>query len=112
MTAVEGGSVACFVVRVLETLQDLNRGRDNNSLLFLPEWVVSGRKNFSQSPLDFARCVWQNQGIGGHKCGAPPNSEGVRARLIGRSRAFRRVPNSDVWVGQPGPIYRDGTWRK
>ena len=50
MTAVEGGSVACFVVRVLETLQYLNRGRDITSLFFLPEWVVSGREDFSQSP--------------------------------------------------------------
>ena len=59
MTAVEGGSVACFVVRVLETLQYLNRGRDITSLLFLPGWVVSGREIFSQSPQDFAQCVWQ-----------------------------------------------------
>ena len=38
MTAVEGGSVACFVVRVLETLQYLNRGQDITSL-FIPPWV-------------------------------------------------------------------------
>ena len=50
MTAVEGGSVACFVVRVLETVQYLNRGRDITSLLFFPGWVVSGRENFSRSP--------------------------------------------------------------
>ena len=80
MTAVEGGSFACFVIRVLETLQYLNRGRDITSLFFLPKWVVSGRENFSQSPLDYAQCVWQNQGIGGRKCGAPPNSEGVQGR--------------------------------
>ena len=54
----------------------------------------------------------KNQGIGGHKCRAPPNSAGVWARLIGWSHAFRRVPNSEVWVGQLGPIYRDGTWQK
>ena len=61
MTGVEAGSVACFVVRVLETLQYLNRGRDITSLLFLPGWVVSRREKFSQSPQDFARqrCVWQ-----------------------------------------------------
>ena len=41
MTAVEGRSVACFVVRVLETLRYLNRGRDITSLFFLPEMVVS-----------------------------------------------------------------------
>ena len=77
MTAVEGGSVACFVVRVLETLQYLNRGRDITSLLFLPEWVVSSRENFSQSPLDYARCVRQNQVIGGRKCRVAPNFEEV-----------------------------------
>ena len=59
MTAVEGGSVACFVVRVLETLQYLDRKRDITSLFFLPVGVVSRSKNFSQSPQDFARCVWQ-----------------------------------------------------
>ena len=59
MTAVDGGSVACFVVRVLETLQYLTRGRDITSLFFLPERVISRRGNFSQSPQDFARCVWQ-----------------------------------------------------
>ena len=59
MTAVEGGSVSCFVVRVLETLQYLNRGRDITSLFFLPGWVVSGSENFSQSPQDFSRCVWK-----------------------------------------------------
>ena len=111
MTAVEGGSVVCFVVHVLETPQYLNRGQDITPLLFLPEWVVSGRENFSQSPLDYAWCVWQNQGIGSCKCGAPPNSQGVWARLNGQSHSFRRVPNSEVWVGQPRPIYRDGTWR-
>ena len=76
MTAMEGGSVACFVVRVLETLQYLSRGRDITSLFFPPEWVVSAHENFSQNPLDYARCVWQNQGSGGRKCGAPPNFEG------------------------------------
>ena len=59
MTAVEGGSVACFVVHLLETLQYLNRGRDITSRLFLPGWVVSEREYFSQSPWDFAQCVWQ-----------------------------------------------------
>ena len=109
MTAVEGGSVACFVVRVLETLQYLNRGRDITSLFFLPEWVVSECENFSQSLLDYARCVWQNQGSGGRKCRATPNSEGVWVGLNGRSQAFRVVSNSEVSVGQPGAIYRDGT---
>ena len=90
MTAVEGGSVACFVVRVLETLQYLNRLGDITSLFFLPEWVVSERENFSQSSLDYARCVWQNQGIDGRKCGALPNSEGVWAGLNGRSHAFHQ----------------------
>ena len=47
MTAVEGGSVACFVVRVLETLEYLSRGRDITSLLLLPGRVVSGSENFS-----------------------------------------------------------------
>ena len=91
MTAVEGGSVACFVVRVLETLQYLNRGRDITSFVIPPWWVVTGRKNFSHSPLDYALCVWQNQGIGGRKCGAPPNSEGVWAGLNGRSHLFCEV---------------------
>ena len=30
---------------------------------------------------------------------------------VGATR-YRRVPNSEVWVGQPGSIYKDGTWRK
>ena len=42
MTAVEGESVACFVVRLLETLQYLNRGRDITSL-FYPPWVGGQR---------------------------------------------------------------------
>ena len=58
MTAVEGGSVACFVVCILETLQYLNRGRDITSL-FLPGRVASGGESFFQNPEDFARGVWQ-----------------------------------------------------
>ena len=50
MTGVEGRSVACFVVRVLETLQYLSRGRDITSLFFIPKGVVSGHENFSQGP--------------------------------------------------------------
>ena len=51
----------------------------------------------------------RNQGIGGRKCGAPINTGGVWAGLYGWSHAFRVFPKSEVWVGQPGPIYFDRT---
>ena len=54
----------------------------------------------------------RNLGIGGREIGATPNSEGVWAGLNGRSHAFRGFPKSEVLVGQPGPIYSDGTWHK
>jgi hypothetical protein len=69
MDAMVGGPVACFVFRVLETLQYLCRGRGVTSLLFLPEWVVRRCENFSQSRLLFARCVWQKEGVGGRNGG-------------------------------------------
>ena len=57
MTAVEGGSVACFVLRVLGTLQYLCAwGRGINSLLFpLRVWSVT-REFFLVSAVLAPKC--------------------------------------------------------
>jgi len=111
MDAVVGGPVACFVVRVLETLQYLNRGRDITSHIIPPWVVVSGRKNFS-------KCQ-QFLPMGGREKVLAVTNRGhthLSSRWCGPdltfgAAAFREVPNSEVWVGRTGPIYGDGTCR-
>ena len=113
MTAVEGGSVACFVVRVLETHQYLNRGRGITSLI-IPPWVGGQRaREFLSESAGFCPvCVAEIKVLAVESAGYPPILGGVWAGLNGRRHVFRGLPKYKVWVGQPGPIYRDCTWRK
>src|SRR5437588_9577982 len=96
MSAVVGGSGACFVLRVLETHQYLyffERGEALGLLCYSSwGWVVSRREDFPQSRQFFALCAWRKKGVGGRKCGAPPKFEvvwaGLNARSPGRSAKF------------------------
>jgi len=111
MSAMEGGSVACFASPCCGGSSVLMFGVRGLLPPPLSCGVVSRREDFPQSRQFFAWCSTQKKGVGGRKCGAPPKFEVVWAGLNGRSHAFREYPISEVWVGRPGPIYRDGTWR-
>ena len=110
MTAVGGGSVACFVVRVLETLQYLNRGRDISSLFF-PPWVGGQRaQEFLSESAGFCPvCVAKIKVLAVASAGHQLILRGCGPDLTVGATRSADFPYSQVWVGRPGPIYRDGT---